>query len=462
MTTFGPTPPNTATRGDLSRQTARALARRIRRGEVTASEALEAHLKRIARWNGALNAVVSLDVERARQKARAADAAQRRGETLGPLHGVPLTLKDGNDVAGLRTSLGSPELDRAASEDGTVAARLQAAGAIIVGHTNVPPMLADFQTANPIFGRTCNPWDLARTAGGSSGGAAAAVAAGMTPLEIGSDLAGSIRLPAHFCGVYALKPTEHRVPVTGFFRPPAGTPPSVRIMTTLGPIARDLGDVELALRIVAGPDGFDTDVPPVPLPAGRRRPLEQLRLAVAPSLPGLPVAGVIRRRVEGVAAAAVNAGARVEERLPTVDWESLHALFAHLLTTITGVFAGGGPGDETPTLAEYLTALAQRDGLIGLWERFFEDVDVLVLPAAMTSAFRHCELGAPIAVDGDSMSYWSLPGLLTFCNLTGMPGLVVPAGLDEQGLPISLQFVGPRWSEIRLLDIAREFERSGI
>src|SRR5215211_3397694 len=193
---------------------ARVLAGRLRRRQLTAVEALEAHLERIEKHNPALNAVVSLDTDLARAAAEAADAALGRDEVPGPLHGVPMTLKDGHDVAGLRTTVGTVELDRVADEDGTVAARLRAAGAIIIGHTNVAPWLADYQSANPVFGRTSNPWDTGRTAGGSSGGAAAALAAGMTPLEVASDLAGSARLPAHFCGVYGLNTTENHVSPT--------------------------------------------------------------------------------------------------------------------------------------------------------------------------------------------------------------------------------------------------------
>jgi amidase len=280
---------------------ARVLARRLRRRQLTAVEALEAHLERIEQRNGTLNAVVSLDARRARKLAEAADAALRRGEVRGPLHGVPMTLKDAHDVAGLRTTVGTAPLDRIADEDGTVAARLRAAGAILIGHTNVAAWLGDpLQTANPVFGRTCNPWDPGRTPGGSSGGAAAALAAGMTPLEIGSDLAGSIRLPAHFCGVYGLKTTEHRVPFTGFFRAPGGAPRSVRILSCLGPMARDLGDLELALGIIAGPDGQDGDVPPVPLGPRRRLRIQDLRLAVAPlaqTPPDGKVAKSIRQRI---------------------------------------------------------------------------------------------------------------------------------------------------------------------
>ena len=440
------------------------LARRLRRRQLTAVEALEAHLERIEERNPALNAVVSLDADRARKLAEEADAALRRDEIRGPLHGVPMTLKDAHDVAGLRTTVGTAELDRVADEDGTVAARLRAAGAIIIGHTNVAAWLADpLQTANPVFGRTCNPWDTKRTPGGSSGGAAAALAAGMTPLEVASDLAGSIRLPAHFCGVYGLKTTEHRVPFTGFFRQPDGVPRSVRIMSCLGPMARDLGDLELALRIIAGPDGQDGDVPPVPLVSRRRRRLQDLRLAVAPALPGDKVAKSVRQQVERVAAQASDAGARVEERLPDVDWDDLYKLFGDLVTTITSLFSPGAHlRDEQRTLSWYFAALERRDRLAAAWQTFFADLDGLILAPAMTNAFAHCEPGTPIEVDGEAVSYWEIGRVLTICNVTGLPGLAVPAGRDDDGLPVGLQIVGPLWSEIRLLEIARELEQAGI
>jgi amidase len=443
---------------------ARVLAGRLRRRRLSAVDALEAHLERIARLNPALNAVVSLDAARARAAAAEAAAALRRGEVRGPLHGVPMTLKDGYDVAGLRTTMGTGELDRIAEEDATVAARLRAAGAVLIGHTNVAAGLADFlQSANPVFGRTNNPWDKGRTAGGSSGGAAAAVATGMTPLEVGSDLAGSVRLPAHFCGVYGLKTTEHRVPLTGFFRTPGGGPRPVRIMSSPGPLARDLDDLRLALAVVAGPDGQDGDVPPVPLGPRPRRRLRELRLAVAPALPGAPVAGDVRQRVERVAAGAADGGARVDGRLPDVDWDSLDGLFADLLSATTGAFdPQSGLRPEQRTLAWYLAALDRRDRASGTWEAYFEDVDALILPTALTSAFTHREIGAPVDVDGEAVSYWAYGRLVAFCDLTGLPGLAVPAGLGDDGLPIGIQVVGPRWSESRLLEIAGELERAGI
>jgi amidase len=442
--------------------TAADLARRLRARDIGAGEALAAHLARVDRLNPALGAVVSVDVDRAHARAAEADRALSRGDVWGPLHGVPMTLKDAHDVAGLRTTVGTAELDRIADEDGTVAARLRAAGAIVFGHTNVPPWLADYQSANPIFGRTSNPWDVARTAGGSSGGAAAAVAAGLTPVEVGSDLNGSVRQPAHFCGVYGLKTTEHRVPMTGFFRVP-GAPRSVRVMSTLGPLARDLGDIELVLSIIAGPDGRDGDVPPVPLAARPIPATGELRLAFASALPGARVAAELRRRVEEVAARAVRAGARVDERLPAYDAAAAGALFGALVETIVGVLDPRAElADERRTLAWYLAALERRDGIIAAWEAYFDGVDALLLPAGMTAAFGHRDTGAPIVVDGRDESYWGQSAMLGIFNLLGVPVLTVPAGAGADGLPIGIQIVGRRWSEPRLVAIARALEDAGV
>jgi amidase len=439
------------TEQDVCALSARELASGIARRQLSAVEALDAHLARIDRWNPELNAVVSLDIETARRQAEAADIALMRGEVRGPLHGVPLTLKDGNDVAGLRTTLGTELFDRVANEDGAVAARLRAAGAIIVGHTNVAPFLADYQSANAIFGRTSNPWNLGRTAGGSSGGAAAAVATGMTPLEIVSDLGGSIRLPAHFCGVYGLKPTEHRVPMTGFFRLPPGAPRTVRILSCLGPLARDLDDLGFALSIVAGPDGVDIDVPPVPLVEEPVARIGDLRIAYATTVPGAVVASSLRERVERVASLAARAGARVEERLPACDWEGANALFRELVSAITSA-----PSDKD--LAWYFAALDRRDRLAAMWDSFFGDFDALLMPPAMTTAFPHCEPGAPLSVDGQCVAYFGQGGVLAMGNLAGLPALVAPAGQDGEGLPVGVQIVGPRWSEMRLLGIGRTLE----
>jgi amidase len=448
---------------ELCERPARELADRVRRRELSSAELVEAHLDRIERRNPTINAVVSLDAEGARAQAAAADAALIAGEAAGPLHGVPLTLKDAFDVAGLRTTVGTADLDAVPSADSAVAGRLRAAGAILVGHTNVPPWLADHQSANPLFGATANPWDLARTAGGSSGGAAAALAAGMTPLDVGSDLVGSLRLPASFCGVYGLKATEHRIPATGFLRTPGDGARSVRIMGGFGPMARDLDDLELVLRVIAGPDGRDSDVGPARLEA--RPPLDvgALRLAVAPALPGATVSAAMRAQVERVAAAAADAGARVEERLPELDWGAMYRLFGELLMATTGALdPSAALPDEHRTLAWYFDALHRRDRLIATWGAFLSDFDGLILPAAMTTAFPHRPPGSPIDVDGAQAGYREIGMVYAFSNLAGLPAVAVPAGFGAAGLPAGVQIAGPRWSELRLLAVAGALEAAGI
>jgi amidase len=442
---------------DLLFASATELAMWIRQGRVSSSELVDAYLARIARYNRSLNAVVTLDEERARKRAQEADAALARNETWGPLHGVPMTLKDGHSVAGMRTTAGfEPLADYVPREDGTVAARLNASGAIIVGKTNVPVLLGDFQTDNPIFGRTNNPWDLERTPGGSSGGAGAAVAAGLVPLEIGSDLSGSIRIPAHFCGVFGLKPTEHRVSLAGHIPEPPGSPRTTRVIAVIGPLARYVDDLSLALRVIAGADGRDTDIPPVPLvPEVAQPSLRDLRIAWAPTFPNVPVARDIRVAIEGLATELTRVGCDVEERLPEVSFAEQRELLSRLVGFVMEVFQLH-LGDAPPlSLADYFTALDRRDYFIRAWEHFFTSWDVLLCPVAMSTAFPHGETGTPLNVDGEEVEYWEEISHCTPFSLTGHPVVVIPLGQDREGLPIGVQVVGRRWGEERLLAIAK-------
>src|SRR6266566_9367580 len=364
------------------------LATAIRAGHVSATEVLEAHLAQIAAHNPALNAIVTMDAERARERAREADKALARGEHWGPLHGVPFTLKDAHATAGMRTTTGFPPLANYVPKvDSTVTARLKAAGGILLGKTNVHMMLADpAQSINPIFGRTNNPWNVGRTPGGSSGGAAAALAAGMTPFDIGTDLSATIRIPAHFCGVYGLKPTEQRVPLTGLI-PGLPGPRPIRIMSCIGPMARTVEDLALLYSIIAGPDGRDTEVQPVPVDKMPQLALKHLRVAFAPTFPGLPVAAEIRGAVEELAKQLRPLCAAVEEAtLPSVDFNQELLSAGALIGMVVGAFQP--EEQERPTtLAQYLEALDIRDQSILAWEQFFDEWDVLLCPPSMVTAF---------------------------------------------------------------------------
>lgn len=441
---------------DLIFSSTTGLAAAIREGQVSAVEVLEAHLAQIERHDPALNAVVTLDAEGALQRAQEADAARARGEFWGPLHGVPFTLKDAHATAGIRTTTGSPELDHVPSEDSPVAARLKAAGGVLMGKTNVALMLADYQTDNPIFGRTNNPWNLERTPGGSSGGAAAAVAAGMTPFEVGTDLSGSVRIPAHFCGLFGLKPTERRVLLTGLI-PGLKTPRSVRLMSCIGPLARTPEDLALLYGIIAGPDGRDTEVPPGPVEEVPELGLKGLRVAVAPTFPGFPVAAEVQGTVEELARQLSQSGAIAEEAtLPALDFNQELKSAGELIGMMVGAFQ---PEEGKPpvTLDQYLGALDRRDQSIVAWERFFENWDALLCPPAMVPAFPHCKPGTPLQVDAREAPYWLVSAHTTVFNYTGHPAAVLPYTLDGAGLPIGVQLVGKRWDDSRLLGIAKAF-----
>ncbi|MHB8595961.1 MAG: amidase [Ktedonobacteraceae bacterium] len=431
------------------------LAAAIRTGRVSATEVLVAHLTQIDTHNPALNAIVTIDAERAYERAREGDQALARGEVWGPLHGVPFTLKDAHATAGMRTTTGFPPLaDYIPGEDSTVTARLKAAGGILIGKTNVPVMLADYQTHNPIFGRTNNPWNIERTPGGSSGGAVAALAAGMIPFEIGTDLSASIRIPAHFCGLFGLKPTENRVPLTGLI-PGLPTPRPIRIMSCIGPMARTVEDLALLYSIIAGPDGRDTEVQPVPIDKVSNLSLKHLRIAFAPTFPGIPVAAEIHDAMIEIAKQLHPFCPAVEEAtLPQLDFTQELMSAGALIGMTTGAFQP--EANEPPTtLAQYLEALHRRDQSILAWEQFFSEWDVLLCPPSMVTAFPHCETGSPLHLDGQEVSYWMVSAHGTVFNYTGHPAVVLPYKLDRQGLPIGIQLVGKRWDESRLLAIAK-------
>src|SRR4051812_42012567 len=293
------------------------IAAAIRAKRVSSVEVVDLYLQRIAKHNKALNAVCTLDEEGARKRAREADDALARGELWGPLHGVPMTIKDALETAGVRTTGGHPPLkEHVPQRDASAVASLKKAGAILLGKTNVPPLSADYRADNEIFGRTNNPWNLERTPGGSSGGAAAAVAAGLTGFDVGSDLAGSVRTPAHFCGLFGLKPTERRVPNTGHIPEPPGLPRAVRHMNVLGPLARGAEDRPPITKRMGGAADPEWNVPPMPWIEAPERELRSYRFAWSANFGGVPVTAETRSGIARLADQLAKAGCAVEERNP--------------------------------------------------------------------------------------------------------------------------------------------------
>ena len=426
---------------------AHVLAEAIRRREISSLEIVEAYLAQIVRHNPDLNAVVTLDEDDARIKAQKADAALARGEEWGPLHGLPITLEDAHSTSGMRTTWGGlPRLaDYVPEEDGTVAARLKAAGAILLGKTSGPEIWPD-----SIFARTNNPWDLARTPGGSSAGVGAALAAGLTPLDIGLDTLGSIQNPAHYCGVYGMRPTEHRVPMSAvFILDPAR---KLRVMSVAGPMARTVEDLRLALRIISGPDGLDSHVPPVPWRDLEQFKMGDLSIAWSSEFPGSDTQDEIRTVVERVTGQLAERGATVEQSMPDVNLIHQYELGEELFDLLAGTFpeeptAFSEEANVTPkghdSLEAYLTALHRRDDVMRAWEEFFADWDVLIMPAGTRTAELHGE---------ELTEPQEYPYALS--ALSGCPMVVIPAGVDNQGLPFGLQILTRRWDDERLLNIA--------
>jgi len=445
---------------ELTSLTAIELAAAIRSGRASAREVTQAHLARIDRL-AHLNAVVTLDAERALTRARAADSAQERGESWGELHGVPFTLKDMHATAGVRTTAGLKGLaHHVPATDGPVAERLRAAGAILLGKTN---MAMNVESESDLFGRPLNPYDPERAAGGSSGGAAAALAARLTPLDVGTDLSGSIRMPAHFCGVLGLKPTVHRIPASGLVAGSIDLPRIDRILMACGPMARSVADIGLLLRLLAGPHASDPDVPPVPVAAIPQVEPAGLRIGLATTIPGIPTSRDVRRSLQRLGEDLTAAGARVEEAPLPFAFEELLAAFRRLIRFPIAVLAAHGqapPGasallENPPGPADLVAALGERDQLIQQLEALLSGSDAWICPVAPSAAFPHRPLGQPIQVDGETVPSQVIDHFSILATYTGNPALVVPICPDPAGLPIAAQLIGRRWSDELLLAVGQ-------
>ena len=439
---------------DIALQPAHVLAEAIRRNDISSRELLEHYLARVERLNAPLNAVVTLDADAARASADAADAALARGDVIGALHGVPMTIKDTYQTAGMRTTCGLEEWDHLPQHDAEAVRRLRGAGAVIFGKTNTPTLAGDWQTYNPIFGTTNNPWDTARTTGGSSGGSAAALAAGLTALELGSDIAGSIRVPCNWCGTCGHKPSWGVIPQRGHL-PPAPGALADTDLNVMGPMARDVDDLELALGILAGPDGHRATGWRLELPAARAKALSELRLAAWLDDPAYPVSDDVRSVLESAAAALRQAGARILDVRPPITLPDAVALHMELVYPLME------PSSKLLHRA-WLAANERREQLRAAMADFFGDVDALLMPVAVVPAIPH-DHSEPLArreipTDGGSRPYLDMFGWVGLATVAYLPATVVPVGRTPADLPVGIQIVGPYLEDRTTLAVARRIE----
>ena len=451
-------------------QSATALAAAIRRKEISSRELLDLQLTRIDALNGKLNAVVTFDVERARQRAGELDAMATHREFVGPLHGLPITIKDSFETAGLKTTCGAPQWqDHVPATNADAVQRLVNAGAVIIGKTNTPIYAGDVQTFNDLFGTSNNPWDVSRTPGGSSGGAAAAVAVGMTPFELGSDIGGSIRTPAHFCGIYGHKPSYALISLRGHIPGPPGTL-AASDLSVAGPLARNAGDLSLLLDILAAPDRSEQTAWRLALPPPRHDKLQDFRVALWLDEPGCPIDNGVRSALELATDTLRKAGVRVDDksRLPI----KLADAFRTYLQLLWPLMFAGVPDEQFAEYANRAARFAADDHSLKAnfhrqatarhrdWLRaneararyraamaeFFTHYDVLLLPVTPTAAFSHDHsanmLERVIEVNGASRPYFDNFFWINLATLCYLPATVAPVG-QSQDLPVGLQIVGP-------------------
>jgi amidase len=455
--------------------------------KISAAELLEQTITRIETFDGKVNAVVVHDFERARTAAKEADAALARGDH-GPLLGVPVVVKESFNVAGLPTTWGLPDArDWRPPEDAVLVTRLKAAGAIVVGKTNVPRTLGDWQSYNDIYGTTNNPWDLQRTPGGSSGGSAAALAAGYVSLALGSDIGGSLRVPSHFCGTFAHKPSRPLLPGRGHTPPGAPALPAPPDLAVVGPMTRNAADLSFATDLLAGPDEVEAIAYRLALPPPRATGLKDFRVLVIDTHPLLPTSAVIRAGLDRIALGLEKAGAKVARHSALLpDLDMISKSYTMLLLSFLGAdtppdaykatqaaIAGVPANIETLDVLsgralvashrDWVRADRARNGIGAQWQRLFREFDVVLCPVMPTAAFPHDhspdQRTRVIEIDGSSYRYadqivWAGPA-----TLNGLPATAAPIGRTPDGLPIGMQIIGPYLEDRTPLQFAELVER---
>ncbi|HEV2157499.1 amidase [Bradyrhizobium sp.] len=479
----------TADAADLNYGSIGALLGALHARKISASELLAHTIARIEALDGPINAIIVRDFDRAREAARAADAALGRGERL-PLLGIPVTLKEPFNVAGLPTTWGFPHFrDFRPAEDALLVSRLKAAGAVIIGKTNIPIGLRDFQSYNEIYGATKNPWDLGRSPGGSSGGCGAALAAGFGPLSIGSDIGGSIRVPAHFCGVFGHKPSLGLVPLRGYSLPPAPPVPGQGDLAVVGPMARTAPDLALSLDVIAGPDETRDGVGyRLALPASRHNDLKSFRILVIDTHPLMPTGDAVRSAIGRLAERLERSGAHVARASSSLpDLAESARLYMKLLNGARSprltpaalaeaqdAAAALAPDDRSLQAErargwgmihrDWLVLDAARLQLQQKWYQLFREFDAVIYPVAAVPAFPHDHSepfdARQFDVDGKLYNYsdacfiWADPA-----STCGLPATAVPIERTSSGLPVGVQIIGPYLEDRTTIALAGLIER---
>ena len=461
---------------------AHEILEKIKQGEVSSLEVLESFLAQVEKVNPKINAIVALDIERAKEKAKEADNKISLKSKLGPLHGLPMTIKDAFEVEGIVSTGGNPAWkDNIPKRNAEAVQRLVDAGAIIFGKTNVPFLSSDLQSFNKIYGTTNNPWDLERTPGGSSGGSAAALAAGMTPLELGSDIGGSIRVPAHFCGLYGHKPSYNIISEVGHMPPPPGSILTGNGLSVAGPLARSPEDLEIALDVLVAAQEQDSQAWKVKLPKARTKKIKELKIAVWPDEPYAEADNEITNLIKDTAKDLKHAGAKVETVDLPISFEEIDKIYSLLLNPL---MLAGSPKETFETLAKLNESLdpndmselakvargsvlkhadwvlvnAMRQNMRQKWREFFNKFDVILCPTCITPAFKHNHNPVherKLTINGKDDEYlratlWAGPAVSA-----GLPSTNVPIGMSSNNLPISMQITGPYLEDKTCLEVAK-------
>ena len=461
------------------------IAELIRSKKASAVEVLEHFLKRIERYNPKLNAIIWMNAERGRKRAREAEAALARGEVWGPLHGVPMTIKESFDVAGLPTTWGDPAFkDTVATQNSLVTQRMMDAGVTLFGKTNVPLNLADWQSYNEVYGSTNNPWDLGRTPGGSSGGSGAALAAGLTGIEAGSDIGASIRNPAHYCGVWGHKPSWGVVSPKGHALAGAVAYGDIGVV---GPLARGAEDLEIALTTMAGPDAIDGRGWTLTLPRSKKTRLRDFKVAVLLTDPNAEVDDSVQEQISKLASFLAKNKVKVNDKArPEIDTVELNDVYIRLLRAATSgrmsdaVYeqavkdAASLPADDMSYFAQmqrgnslphrtWLQLNEKRHRMRLAWDAFFEDYDLMLCPVAVTAAFPHDQAGLrhkrTIVVNNKQVPVVDQIFWAGYSGVTWLPSTAAPIGQSQEGLPIGVQIIGRQYGDYECIQFAKLLEK---